>query len=147
GGVQALPHLGADALPHPPGVLPGAADRPGDRAGGRLVVGEHLIDRSAAGRGHALAGAHHVEQRPAGLLLIDPRILEEKVVVDVEDPGGVLGPLDVAADPEECLGDAAQHDGCPDRRWSCCCCCCCCWAAIRPLGPASGATAGSGGAT
>ena len=29
--------------------------------------------------------------------------------MDVEDAGGVLGPLDVAADPVERLGDAAQH--------------------------------------
>ena len=28
---------------------------------------------------------------------------------DVEDAGGVLGPLDVAADPEQRLGDPAQH--------------------------------------
>jgi len=32
-----------------------------------------------------------------------------------------FGPLDVAPDPEQGLGQPAQHGGPP-----CCCCCCCC---------------------
>src|SRR5205807_1232780 len=59
---------------------------------------------------------------------------QEQVVVDVEDPGGVVGPFDVPPDPEERFRDSAQH--------CCCCCCCCCWAAIGPDGPRSGAADG-----
>ena len=73
-------------------------------------------------------------------------VLEEVVEVDVEDAGGVLGPLDVATDPKEALGDAAQHAGPSDavaRRLCCCCCCCCCCLLggcrrPAPAGPASG---------
>ena len=40
-------------------------------------------------------------------------VLEDQLGLHVEDPGGVLGALDVAADPEHRLRDPAQH---PDRR-------------------------------
>src|SRR6516225_2666795 len=40
--------------------------------------------------------------------------LHDGVVVDVEEPRGVLHALDVATDPVEVLGDAAQHQAGPD---------------------------------
>ena len=45
------------------------------------------------------------------VVLVDARVLEDQLGLDVEDPGGVLGALDVAADPEHRLRDPAQHDG------------------------------------
>ena len=47
--------------------------------------------------------------------LVD-RGFEQVMDVDVEDAGGVLGPLDVAPDPEEALGDPAQHVAVSVRR-------------------------------
>ena len=52
-----------------------------------------------------------------------PRVLEQQAQVDVEDAAGVLGALDVAPDPVQRLGDAAQH---AVTAPACCCCCCCC---------------------
>ena len=58
-----------------------------------------------------LLDAHDREQRAAGGLLVDGGVLEDQLGLDVEDPRGVLGPLDVAADPEHRLRDPAQHPG------------------------------------
>ncbi len=61
--------------------------------------------------------AHDRQQGPAGGVLVDPGVLEDPVHVDVEDPGGVVGALDVPADPEQRLGEPAEHGGRPH----CCC--------------------------
>ena len=45
---------------------------------------------------------------------------EQELEVDVEDAGRPVGALDIAPDPEERFGDAAQHGRPP-----CCCCSCC----------------------
>ena len=61
--------------------------------------------------------------------------------VHVEDARRALGPLGVAADPVQRLGDrGSAHAARPGRRAvSCCCCCCCCAAACWPTGgPGSG---------
>src|SRR5205085_4797452 len=79
---------------------------------------------------------HDAEERPAGGLLLHRRVLQPAVDVDVEDAGGVLRPLHVAAHAVERLRDAAQHGG-P--------CCCCCWAAWGTDGPGSRGLPGSGG--
>ena len=39
----------------------------------------------------------------------EPGGVELEVEADVEQPGDVLGPLDVAADPVQVLGDPAEH--------------------------------------
>ena len=51
----------------------------------------------------------------AGAVLVDPRVLEQLVEVHVEDAGGVVGPLDVAADPEQRLGDAGSASAVPPQ--------------------------------
>ena len=53
--------------------------------------------------------AHQREQVGAGAALVDPRVLDQALGVHVEDAGGVVGPFDVAADPEQRLRDPAQH--------------------------------------
>src|SRR6185437_8166835 len=82
----------------------------------------------------------HREQRPAARVLLGPRVGEHPLQVHVEHAGGVLGALDVSADPVERLRDPAQHVDLP------CCCCCCCSAMPEAPGPRSGlAAAGIGG--
>jgi hypothetical protein len=58
-------------------------------------------------------GAHHRQQRPAGEVLFDPRVFEQQLQVHVEDARGAVAALDVPADPEQALGDAAQHSRAP----------------------------------
>ena len=63
-------------------------------------------------------------------------LLEHLQAGGVDDAGGPVGALDVAADPEQRLRDPAQHDASSRPRRTgasrtgpcCCCCCCCCWA-------------------
>ena len=54
---------------------------------------------------------HRREQRGADDVLGRPRVVEQQAEVDVEDAAGVLGPLDVAADPVQRLGDAGSARG------------------------------------
>ena len=76
---------------------------------------------------------HDGEQRPTGLGLGELGVLEKDLQMDVENPRRVVGPLDVATDPEQRLGDPAQHGRprwgpfCRDSAHDPCCCCCCCW--------------------
>ena len=44
------------------------------------------------------------------------RVMAALGVLDPEDAGGVLRPLDVAADPVQRLGDPTQHVCLPSRR-------------------------------
>ena len=88
-----------------------------------------------AGASALVLDAHDRQQRPAGRLLVDAGVLEDQLGLDVEDPGGVLGALDVAADPEHRLRDPAQHRGSPSLRPCCCCSACgCCSRSTGPLG-------------
>ena len=66
---------------------------------------------SASGSWPISAGldAHRLEQGAAHRRLVGALVLEQEVVVHVEQPRGVFGPLDVAADPVERLRDPAQH--------------------------------------
>ena len=84
--------------------------RQGSRDGtGRLGRVRELTQHHVAiGRAFVL-DAHHVEQRVAGGVLVERGVLDEQLHLDVEDACGVLGPLDVSPDPEQRLGDAAQH--------------------------------------
>ncbi len=110
GGVEHLPELGADDLAGAARVLAGGVERVGDRC--RLVAvdgeqGEHVGAGDLGGVGHL--GAHDAQQRAAGEVLLDPRVLEQQLQVHVEDARGAVAALDVAPDPEQALGDAAQH--------------------------------------
>ena len=60
---------------------------------------------------------HHTEQRPAGEVFFDPRVFKQQLEVHIEDAGGAVAALDVAADPEEGFGDTAQHEAPPSARW------------------------------
>ena len=64
----------------------------------------------------------------ARLLLVDERVLDEQLGLDVEDAGRDVGALDVPPDPEDRLRDPAQHDAHPLA----CCCCCWCLASVGP---------------
>ena len=138
GSVQALPHLRRDRLPGAASVPPCGGHRAHDGAG---VVAVEREDASDGGGGRTAAGtvgtdAHDLEQRSAGGGLVDPPVLEQQVVVHVEDPGGVLGPLVVAPHPVEGLGDAAQHGPALD------CCCCAAPSVLRPRPTAAASVGG-----
>ena len=67
-----------------------------------------LLEGLAAGQD----GQHALDRRgvaDAGDVAPQPRGVELEVEADVEQPGDVLGPLDVAADPVQVLGDPAEH--------------------------------------
>src|SRR5690606_8812784 len=106
-------------------------------------------DDVLGGRG----GTHDSEQRAAREVLLDPRVLQQQLQVGVEDAGGVVGPLDVAADPEQRLGDAREHQASPPARVCCCCSCCGCWPCAVSCGlvssgtPVTGCAAGGSAAT
>ena len=53
--------------------------------------------------------SHHAQQRAAGDVFFDPRVFEQQLQVHVEDARGAVAALDVTPDPEQALGDAAQH--------------------------------------
>src|SRR2546421_6474924 len=114
GDVEAFPHLAGDGLPGAARALPGGDDRTGD--GARVVDVEGQPLQRVAGGEARLAGAVDAEdrqQRTARRVLVGPRVLQQPGEERVEDARGVVGPLDVPADPEQRLGDAAQHYCCP----------------------------------
>ena len=110
-GVQRLPHLRRDRLARTTCVLPRRTHGAGDRAREREVLREQGGDGRRVGltADRLRVGTHHVEQRAADRALVGAAVLEEEVVVHVEQARGVLGPLDVATDPVQRLGDATQH--------------------------------------
>ena len=72
--------------------------------------------------------SHHRQQAPGRMAALGVALFESLEDRDVEDARRSLGPLDVAADPEDGLGHPAQ-EGLRHRCrfcWCCCCCCCCC---------------------
>ena len=95
-----------------------------------------MSSTSRAVTGACVVQPHHRGDDLAGLAFVDLWVRDEVMEVHVEQAGGVLGPLDVAADPEQRLCGATQHGP------TCCCCSAC---SVR--GPASGATAGTDAAT
>src|SRR5699024_11195927 len=151
GGVQGLPQLRGQRLPGPPGVLPGSNEGPGAGAGRGLVVGQNLqhIPAGEDDVGVRVGYAHHCQQRPTGGVLIDPGVLQQALQVRIENPSGVIGTFNVAPDPEQGLGDAAEHQASPSPV----CCCCSVWALssasvglasrLTPPGWASAAASGS----
>ena len=85
-----------------------AAERRGDAARVGQLPGHVLLD----GLGLRLAGhvvdAADDEQRPP--LLLERHVeIQQQRLIDVQDAGGVLRPLQVAAHPETVLGDARDH--------------------------------------
>ena len=115
--VDLLPHLGADLLAHLARVLPRGQDAGDHRGGVALVEGQMAgdfvrVDPVRGRRGlEALQHAHPVLAARLG------RSLQVERQVDVDQPRGVLGALQVAAHPIEVIGDARKHTssyGCPD---------------------------------
>src|SRR5262249_23009619 len=87
---------------------------------GIVHIEPHQLQHVAAGDPRVVRGrgTENGQQRSAGGILVDPRVLEHAGAEGVEDPGRVVGPLDVPADPEQGFGDPAEHSRashcCPD---------------------------------
>ena len=54
-------------------------------------------------------GPEDREQPPARRILVDPRVFQDPREERVENAGGAVGALDIPADPEQRLGDPAEH--------------------------------------
>src|SRR6267143_5498353 len=116
--VQGLPHLEADPVSQTPRVLAGAREAGPDARAVLRVESEPLGHGLAVGAIELLAECGLVsgqrEQRRSqlgddALGTRHHRRLHDRVVVDVEETGRVLDPLDVAAYPVQVLGDPAEH--------------------------------------
>ena len=56
----------------------------------------------------------HKEEMPVTIgVFVDPGIFKQQLQVHVKDARCAIGALDVASDPEQALGDPAQHDSAP----------------------------------
>jgi hypothetical protein len=86
------------------------------------VVGEPVKDEVGIERAIVTTrgDADDRQQRAERLDVAGGGILKEQIDRDVEHSRDILGPLDQPADPEQRLGDAAQHGSLR----ACCCCCC-----------------------
>jgi hypothetical protein len=111
--IHALPELGGDELANRPKVVAGAGDGGDDRARVVDVAHEELADRHRVASVPEIVEVvdeaqdrEHVGPRPGRF---GGGSLEQAVVRDVEDAGGVLGAFDVAASPEEVLGVTGEH--------------------------------------
>ena len=111
GGIQALPDLRGEGLPGAASILPGGGQRTDNRARLVLVITEQFQDGSGIPvlLGGVARNAHDSQQDSACARLVHTRVFEYLVEMHVKQPGGVLRPLDVPADPEKRLGDPAQH--------------------------------------
>ena len=90
-------------------ALSRAAAQAGVDRGG---LGRRRSRAPAAGRSRRVldvVDAHQGQQVAAGVDLAGGGVLDQQPQVGLQQPSGVLGPLDVAADPEHRLGDPAQH--------------------------------------
>ena len=97
--VSRAPRAFSRAAFHAPAI---ALELVGSNASRSMTV---LVPWRSSGTGDA----QDPQQGTAGLDLVHPRVLQQPVDVRVEDSRGVVGALDVAADPEQRLGDPAQH--------------------------------------
>ena len=110
--VELLPHVGRDDLAGRAGVFAGARQAGEDRVGVLLVERQKLQDVLARGlavaREKRLVVARGIDQRRplVGQLLAQ---VEREIVIDVDEPGHVLGPLDVSRHPEDRVRHSAQH--------------------------------------
>jgi hypothetical protein len=118
--VDRLPHLAGDLLPHRARVLARRGDAARDRV--RVpVVPEHPLGDVLRGERVEVLGVAAVlpEQRDESvpyLAVVGDVRVEERVVVDVEQPRDVLRALDIARRPVQGLGDRAKHPHDPGRR-------------------------------
>ncbi len=108
--VEHFPEFGVHDLASSACVLTRGVQRVGD--GCRLVAVDRE-DRENVGPGQGGVfsdlGAHDREQGSTGDVFFDPRVFEQQLQVHVEDARRAVAALDVPADPEQALGDAAQH--------------------------------------
>lgn len=103
-------HSSLDNASRPPqGVFTGGGKGADDRAGVTRPESQPLRRTPGVEQAGRDLDAHDGEDVAGGAGPIDPRILQQGVDVDVEQPAGVLGPLDVATDPVQRLGDPTQH--------------------------------------
>ncbi len=111
--VDRLPHLARDLLPDGARVLARERDAAGDGARVAVVPQHPLGDvlsrvRVVVLAVHRLVSEERDDPLPRLAVVGDLRV-EHGVVVDVEQARAVLRALDVARDPVERLGDAAEH--------------------------------------
>ena len=131
GGVDVLPELDRHHVAHAPGVLPGRRQRAGDGRAA-LRIGGQPLGGLPQGLVLHVGQAHDGQEAAGGVAALGVALLEGLEHRDVEDARRPLGPLDIAADPEDGLGHPAE-EGLGH------CCCCCCWLRFSesPPGPAS----------
>src|SRR5271165_3269221 len=143
-GVEALPSLGGRHLAGGPRVFPRRRDGVDDRAATRGVAPKrHQVGkRPDVQLGIRRLNVQHMQEHSGGVIGVDAGVLQQLVDGHVEDARGVVGALDIATDPVQCLGVAGQHQ----RITACCCCCwagccscvgrscdcCCCWVGFSP---------------
>ena len=106
--IDPFPHVGADDFADDPGVLAGGGQRRGDAAGVVGLPGQVVLHRLAVRLARHVVDAADDQQRLPLLFERDVEV-EQQGLVDVEDAGGVLGALEVAAHPEAVFGDARDH--------------------------------------
>ena len=110
--VQALPHLAGDHLADAARAGPRREHRAGDGARALRVVGQPEQRGADVEPVILRLDPEEAEQRAAvraGSGPLDPGIAEQPVHVDVDEPRGVVGALDVPAGPEQGLGDPAEQ--------------------------------------
>src|SRR5699024_9348334 len=81
----------------------------GDRVGVAGVEDEHPAGVDVVHVADVAIAHDPAQHHGAGGLLHRTGVLEQLQAEGVDDPGGAVGPLDVPADPEEAVGDPAEH--------------------------------------
>ncbi len=111
GGVEALPDLGGGDFACAAGVFPRGRDRVDDRTAARGVAaeGDDVGQRPHVQQVGGRFDAEHLQQHPRCLIGVDTGVFEQLMHRHVEDAGGVIGALDIAADPVQRFGVACQH--------------------------------------
>ena len=113
GDVEALPHLAGDHLADAARAGPRGHDRA--CAGARVL---RIIGQAEQGRPDVEPGvragldAEDAKERAAvraGRAALRRRVAEHPVHVDIDQPRGVIRPLDVAPGPEQVLGQPAEQ--------------------------------------
>ena len=111
--IDRLPHLAGDLLAHRARVLAGRGDAARDRVRVPVVPEQPFRDVLGGERIEVLVVdvvlAELGDEPMPHLAVVRDVCVEERVVVDVEQPRDVLGTLDVARRPVQRLGDPTKH--------------------------------------
>ena len=124
--VQPLPLVRADLFAYLARVLAGRGHAGGDRRTVARIEGKdlrHLVSIAAPGQVGRIAQRR--QNPPPAAVRARGGLIQHQVQIHVEQAGGVLGPLQVAAHPVQAVGDAREH-GCisdsigSEPRYLCC---------------------------